>query len=272
MLALPLGPFALPVGPVLVFASLAVAVFLARRLAPNAVSPAGLRPGDILQNAVLVGLLAARLAQVFTHWDAYAAAPAAALDPRDGAWHVPTGVAVAALWTLAAGWRLPQMRRALWVSAVIAGLGWAGARETLARGAQTPLPDVPLIDVATGQTQTLTQLAAGRPMVVNLWATWCGPCRAEMPALAEAQRRHPEAVFVFANQGERPERVRAYLAEAGLALEHVVLDANGALGPLVGSAGLPTSVFYDALGQRFDAHMGALTVPAIDARLGAPVP
>jgi thiol-disulfide isomerase/thioredoxin len=104
-------------------------------------------------------------------------------------------------------------------------------------------------------------------MVVNLWATWCGPCRAEMPVLAAAQRARPDVRFVFANQGEGPEVVQRYLAAERLALQDVWLDIGSGLGPALGSRGLPTTVFFDADGTRVDAHFGLLNAAALQARL-----
>jgi thiol-disulfide isomerase/thioredoxin len=114
---------------------------------------------------------------------------------------------------------------------------------------------------------TLAGLLDGRPLVVNLWATWCGPCRAEMPVLAQAQAQRPDVRFVFVNQGERPEQVQRYLAAERLALKDVWLDIGSALGPALGSSGLPTTVFFDAQGRQVDAHLGLMNAASLQARL-----
>jgi thiol-disulfide isomerase/thioredoxin len=126
-----------------------------------------------------------------------------------------------------------------------------------------------LTDLATGQPVRLHEIAARRPVVVNLWATWCGPCRREMPVLAAAQNRYPGVVFVFANQGESAETVRRYLDTERLGLSRVLLDPSSSLGPALGSGGLPTTVFFDRQGRRVDAHMGALNAAALAGKLGA---
>lgn len=109
--------------------------------------------------------------------------------------------------------------------------------------------------------------APGRPAVVVLWASWCAPCREEMPLLAAAQQREAGVRFLFVNQGESAATVGRYLAGLPYAVQDVLLDAGAALGPAVGSPGLPTTLFYDARGRRLDAHFGVLNAAALESRL-----
>jgi thiol-disulfide isomerase/thioredoxin len=113
----------------------------------------------------------------------------------------------------------------------------------------------------------LSALLTGRPTVVNLWASWCGPCRSEMPMLAAAQQRERGVRFLFVNQGETAASVQAYLQREGLALDGVWLDAASRSGPAFGSRGLPTTLFFDARGRRVDAHFGVLNAAALQAHL-----
>ena len=129
------------------------------------------------------------------------------------------------------------------------------------------IPDVALTSLDGGTTQPLAQALAGRPAVVNLWASWCGPCRVEMPVFAQAQQRHADVRFLFVNQGESAAVVQAYLQREGLALREVWLDPGRRLGPAVGSNGLPTTLFFDAEGRRVHAHFGVLNAAALQARL-----
>ena len=76
-------------------------------------------------------------------------------------------------------------------------------------------PDVKL-QTLTGEMVTLDQVAEGKPMIVNLWATWCPPCIREMPLFEQAQKDNPGITFVFVNQGEHTETVNAFMANAGL--------------------------------------------------------
>ena len=131
----------------------------------------------------------------------------------------------------------------------------------------TRLPELTLRDVQ-GQPLELRE-KLGRPMVINLWATWCPPCRREMPVLAEAQRAHPGVTFVFANQGEGAGEVSAYLASQALQLDNVLLDSDGALGQLVGSRALPTTLFYNAEGRLLGSHLGELSRASLARALEA---
>ncbi len=96
-------------------------------------------------------------------------------------------------------------------------------------------------------------------MVVNLWATWCPPCREEMPLLALAQQRETGVTFVFVNQGESDKLVRRYLHDEILELDNVLLDPASSLRMAVGSKGLPTTMFYDAAGRLVRRHVGLVS-------------
>ncbi len=272
MTSITLGPLAFPLPPLLLLPALLLAAWLARRLAPP---PSAAGSENSIWLAALLGLVAARAAHLLRHAESYAATPWAALDIRDGGWSAGPGLAVAAVVLLWRSDRLPQARRALAIAAGSGVMLWAALNGSL-QFAQPPqqlreLPPVMLralpTEAGAPAPQPLAALLDGRPMVVNLWATWCGPCRAEMPVLVAAQQSRPDVRFVFANQGERPEDVQRYLAAERLQLRDVWLDVGSALGPALGSRGLPTTVFFDADGRRVDAHLGVLNAAALQARL-----
>lgn len=148
---------------------------------------------------------------------------------------------------------------------------WAGATLALGVHRMPSLPDMTLVRLDDGRAVSLaTQLGAGQATVVNLWASWCGPCRVEMPVLAEARQRHAGRVrFVLVNQGEPAAVAQAYLQSQRLALRNVLLDGSSSLGPAMGSSGLPTTLFYDAERRLVDRHMGVLTGVALSGKLRA---
>ena len=299
MLSIALGPVALPVAPLLLIGAVWLGAGVAGRLERRAAvardathgaasgagapgAPGGRGPtrrrgdagdaGDATMVAALLGLVAARIVFVALHREAFAASPWSVLDLRDGGWHAPTGFAAAAAWLIVRGAREPSMRRPLAAGALVAALAWGGGSLALGRWDRPAMPALELVELDGGRATTLAAAAAGRPAVVNLWASWCAPCRAEMPVLADAQRREPGVAILLVNQGESEAAVRAYLRREGLALREVLLDGGARLGPAVGSGGLPTTVFFDAQGRRVDAHFGVLSEAALRARIRALAP
>ena len=268
MQSISLGPFALPVAPLLLVLAVWGASWLASRLAAKAAeADSSAAAGNAVFYAALFGLLAARLAHLALQADLYLAAPWSALDVRDGGWHLPTGVVAGAAWLAWQGWRLPALRRPLAVGGVAGMAFWLAASVASGVGQAREMPSLVLAELNGGAQLSLSQAARGRPVVVNLWASWCGPCRQEMPMLAAAQQRESTVGFLFVNQGETDSAVRAYLTDQGLPLREVLLDAGSRLGPAVGSRGLPTTLFYDAQGRLVDAHIGVLNAAALEGRL-----
>ena len=269
MMSISLGPFALPTAPLLVLLCTLLATWIADRVAATRTDTAASQSaGTLLTQSVLVALAVARLAHVSLHLGAYRAEPWTLLDVRDGGWNTAAGLLGGAGWMAWQAWRHPAWRRALAISTTAGLVAWSGGTAGLDALAPRDLPDLVLTDLATGQPVRLREVAARGPVVANLWASWCGPCRREMPVLAAAQARHPEVTFILVNQGEQADTVRHYLDAQRLVLSGVLLDTGSRLGPALGSGGLPTPVFFDRQGRRVDAHMGALNGAALATRLG----
>lgn len=269
MLSFSIGPVALPVAPLLLLlgawlATWAAARFALRRTADASAADAARR---VITIGVVAGLVAARLVHLALNADAYAAEPLAMVDLRDGGWHAPAGWVVGAAIVLGTVVRRPTLRGPVAGGAAAGIVAWAMATALLGPRAEPSLPTLAFTRLDGGAVTDLREVAQGRPLVVNLWASWCAPCRQEMPTLAAAQQREREVGFVFVNQGETEATVRAYLASLGRPLREVLLDPRSTLGPAVGSRGLPTTLFYDADGRLVDAHFGVLSAPALLGRL-----
>lgn len=284
-MSIALGPLALPVLPFLLLAAIWLAAALAARQMRRELIPAqgsvdadgGSDPAlpvaaeSAVWWAAILGLLAARLAYVALNADAYAATPVSVLDIRDGGWWAPAGWLAGAAWLVRCGLRRPALHRALAKAAVVLAVFALALLATQLLRVAARMPATPLAGLLDAAPTTLQQAAAGQPVVVNLWATWCAPCRAEMPMLAAAQQREEQrekpVAFIFVNQGEAAQTVQRYMTREGLLLRNVLLDAPSALGPAVGSQGLPTTLFYDAQGRQVDAHFGMLNAAALESRL-----
>jgi thiol-disulfide isomerase/thioredoxin len=272
MLSVSLGPIALPVAPMLLLLAVWIASSTATKLAARQARDEDL-PGstDAAGHTVFVaagiGLLAARLAYLGSNAGPYLVSPGSMLDLRDGGWHPIVGGIAGAAWLAWRGWQMPRCRRPLAIAALAGTLVWSAG--TLLSGARdsTGMPAMALATLEDDRPLDLRTASAGRPVVVNLWASWCGPCRQETPTLAAAQQREDKVGILFVNQGESQVAVQAYLSSLGLPLRNVLLDPGSQLGPAVGSRGLPTTLFYDAQGTLIDAHFGVLNAPALESRL-----
>ena len=95
-----------------------------------------------------------------------------------------------------------------------------------------------------GEETSLAAIAGGKPVLVNLWATWCAPCVKELPTLdALADREGVPQVLAISQDTSAPDRVRAFLAEKKIGLE-AHQDSEMALSSALGSQILPTTVLY----------------------------
>jgi len=259
-----LGPFAFSTGLIaLLFglvAALATAGFLRKRGLPDA--------GAALYLALIAGLLLARVAYVLRWRQQYLEQPFGILNLRDGGFAPAAGLVGLVLAALLIGWRRPTLRKALAAGALAGLAAWGFATLTaqlLHEAMRQPMPAVVLRDLEGHEV--VMQSLRGKPLVVNLWATWCGPCRSELPMLVEAQRRMPQLRFVFADQGEDAATVADYLRRERLAPQHVLIDGQLDLSARYGVHGYPTTLFLDADGILRDQHMGELSRATLADRL-----
>lgn len=253
--AVQLGPLVVPIQVALLVTS----VLLANAVAAWYRMARGLDPGPILWKMILVGFIIARLIFVLRHHDLYLSAPISILDVRDGGFDNLAGFVTAFIVGSELTRRFAALRRPLLAAALTGSAIFFGG--TLLNHVLTPAgAPVPTVEVRRldGSTVPLSNFA-GRPLVINLWATWCPPCRREMPALKSAQQAHPEVEFVFVNQGESVEAVERYLKAHGLQMPNVVIDPAKQVSARTGSSGYPTTLFYDAKGRLYLRHMGELS-------------
>lgn len=114
----------------------------------------------------------------------------------------------------------------------------------------------------------LGQLAnAGVPVVVNIWASWCGPCRVESPNLVQAAERHGgEVQFLGVDILDQRAAAQAFIQEEGYPYPSV-FDQTGEIRDRLGYIGQPITIFYDAAGRKVDEWPGPIGLPQLLDRI-----
>lgn len=110
------------------------------------------------------------------------------------------------------------------------------------------LPDFQLKDPAGGELNLAS--LKGKPALINLWATWCAPCVAELPQLDQLAAENPGIKVLTVNQDmDKLDKVAAFLAEKGGAKLEPWINPDNSLTFQFGAATLPATVYYDASGR-----------------------
>jgi thiol-disulfide isomerase/thioredoxin len=184
------------------------------------------------------------------------------------------------------------MRRAAWIAAAVAlaavlviGLTQAGQDDPAPSSAAAPAFDLDeALRSLEGSPPPLTALHAqsneifnadadayasklaelkGYPVVVNAWASWCGPCKLEFPVFQRVSTKLGKQVaFVGLNVSDNREDAEAYLEKTPVPYPHLedkdsrIIQKAGARG------GLPTTIYYDKNGERAFVHQGGYTEDA----------
>lgn len=278
-------PEAFALGPVLIstrIAAFVVAFLAARWIAARLAVRWGLDAASIRNSAdgaLVAGLIAARAGYVAVYWEAYASAPWTVLYFWQPGYLAVAGLAGGALYVLYRlraqdpGRRLPALRAvstgfAAGATILAAVLGTMGSLAN-AGGAEVgdKAPEIRLANLS-GERVALTDLE-GKGVVLNFWATWCPPCRREMPLLESAWKEYQSkgVVIVGIDVGESPDTVKPFIGSMGVTYP-VWLDApagtegvddTNELLTRFGGVGLPTTVFIGADGVIEKIYIGELS-------------
>lgn len=263
-----IGPLALALDRLLavglMLAFLTALDWIARRYRAAAWQPAGL--------ALLAGIIAARAGHVWQYRESYALEPVAALQAWLGGWDWRAGVAAAGLVVIVT---LRQSRPVLAGLGVLAGLtlAWAGFLAAGESKSSLRLPQALTLERVTAEPGVSPHWQIGdlrgRPIVLNLWATWCPPCRREMPMLTRTAATEPRAEILLVNQGETSSQIRVFLRDQGLDPAHVASDPSGLLSEMTGAGALPTTLFIASDGTVRQVHTGEITRVQLDIAIRA---
>ncbi len=214
--------------------------------------------------ALIGGLIAARLGHVGLHWQSFIAEPWRVIAFWQGGFEPIAGligVAIISAFFIRSLKTGAAAAGALGLSLVV----WIGVTQLTQATLGQPAPTVALQQI-DGPPLAVSDVA-GKPAVINLWASWCPPCRREMPLLAEIAASRDDVAFLFVNQGEGSDTIRSYLASANLKLDRVLLDQAMQIPRHYGTMGLPITLFLRADGTLASMHMGEISREALNANI-----
>jgi thiol-disulfide isomerase/thioredoxin len=167
--------------------------------------------------------------------------------------------------------------RPLFAAIVLAVAAIASACETSTTSSLDPGSPAMNASTATLLPQTVSALPSfdfgtyerllyqlrGTPVVVNMWASWCGPCRSEAPVLVDAAKRYGHEVqFLGVDHQDQREPAAEFSTQYHVPYPSV-FDASGEIHDELGFVGLPDTVFYDAAGNIIATWSGPLTPEAL---------
>lgn len=254
--SLTLGPLVIAtdrfVALLLIAAFLVFTSWLARRLDPSAE-----RTGLL---ALAFGLLGARAGFVVENWDTFLDDPSSIFAFWQGGFSLMVGVAVAVATIAILSWS--HWRAGLLQASAVAALTglYVGSQQLMIAPARPLSPTITLTTL-DGRAVPVGTLR-GHPLVINLWATWCPPCRRELPMLIAEASRSPVPILLV-NQGENEATIRNFLRSEGLAGASIFRDPTGSIGENSGASALPTTLFVDEAGQIRSVHVGELSRAAL---------
>ncbi|NDW06577.1 TlpA disulfide reductase family protein [Jiella pacifica] len=224
------------------------------------------RIGGWSMGALVVGVVAARIGHVLLNLPGFAADPWRIAMIWQGGFSLPAGLLAVVVYSL---FQLRETHTRIGSLAALAAalIVWNVTFQLVAT--TTAIAAAPATLATLQGSEVKLADFKGRPVVVNLWATWCPPCRREMPALMRAAEKRTDTAFVLANQGEDASATVRFLGTAGLAADHVVLDQEMALARHYGVQGFPVTLFLDRRGILRTMHFGEISPEALNAAIDA---
>lgn len=222
------------------------------------------RFGRWSMHALAGGLIAARLGHVIEYAEHFGTEPRRMFAVWQGGFSWTWSAAAIIAITL---YHLRTVRLNLWAifALGVSLVAWNTMYQLTSAAAATPLPPITLKQL-NGSSVKLEKFKS-KPLVINLWATWCPPCRHEMPMMAEFAASTDKVTFLFINQGEMPATIKTFLDSENIKLKHVLLDPNLQIARHYNTRGLPMTLFIGADGLSRVTYLGEVSREALSKYL-----
>ena len=138
-----------------------------------------------------------------------------------------------------------------------------------AEGIPRPIPENQLAPATLEEFEGMLVGLRGTPVIVNIWASWCAPCRAEMPLLERAAAEYEGDVVVLGvDSRDATEPAADFLDDVGVTYPNV-FDRTGKIRRALALRGFPTTYFFDREGRIVATVVGGITEARLAAQLRA---
>ena len=263
MSAIDLGPFVLSIESFAALLGVVVFLILTEILA-RATKHRSLSSRS--NTTVLWGFIGARIGHVIAFWLSFAEEPWRIIAIWQGGFSVAgaaVGVAIVSAWALWRSLAFVPAASALWAGVI----AWQVILLDVAPREPVALPTDPLATIESESLHLTSLVETDKPIIINLWATWCPPCRRELPMLATVAEQRDDVVFLFASQGETAGHVGRYLADNDIRPEHMLIDTSGVLARNYSTVGLPVTLFIGTDGLLAHTHVGEISREVLLSRI-----
>jgi cytochrome oxidase Cu insertion factor (SCO1/SenC/PrrC family) len=112
------------------------------------------------------------------------------------------------------------------------------------------------------------QSLRGRPVLINFWASWCAPCRREMPLIQQTAAQHPKLAVLLVDERDDQGAAKSFVEQLHIR-STVLFDGDGAVGDRYSISGLPTTFFVRADGSLEGRYVGETNRQVLESHIGA---
>ena len=166
------------------------------------------------------------------------------------------------------GWRRSPLALLATAAVFVAACAPGRVNYTASGPAASFPPDGAFLPTTVADFDSIVVGAKGKALVVNLWASWCGPCRTEAPLLARAARRYPNVRFLGVDSKDGAGAAKTFIRRYKVTYPNL-FDPDGDIADRLRLRGYPTTYVFDRNGKLIASVVGGISPRALSAALAS---